>query len=171
MIWSKEFEVVSKQIFIFNIYVTTQCSASYMNFKFFLFLSFTLPSLLTTERWKWIFLLWKFLSWEWIFPFTWKIYCFKIPLWRVVFLKIQQSLLFVLFVSFHENSESSVDDFSSLYFASSLRCHLSPVSPWQTWLILMLLQLLEICVLKMQIAFCKDFLFFFDVHSISTLLQ
>lgn len=117
------------------------------------------------------FLLWKFLSWEWIFPFTWKIYCFKIPLWRVVFLKIQQSLLFVLFVSFHENSESSVDDFSSLYFASSLRCHLSPVSPWQTWLILMLLQLLEICVLKMQIAFCKDFLFFFDVHSISTLLQ
>lgn len=30
-----------------------------MNFKFFLFLSFTLPSLLTTERWKWIFFIMK----------------------------------------------------------------------------------------------------------------
>lgn len=120
-----------------------------MNFKFFLFLSFTLPSLLTTERWKWIFFIMNISEFGANLSVHLENLLFQKTIMESRLLKNSTISPVRSFCSFLKIQKAQLMIFHPYYFAF-LRCHLSPVSRWQAWLILMLLQLLGICV-EMQI--------------------
>lgn len=152
--WGKEFEAVSKQIFIFNIL----CNHTWiLNFSYF-FLSLCHHCLPLRDGNGFFFIMN-------ISEFGANL---SVHLENLLFQKtIMESRLLKnstispvrSFCSFLKIQKAQLMIFHPYYFAF-LRCHLSPVSRWQAWLILMLLQLLGICVeMQIQILHFKKIFF------------